>query len=130
MAGFGRPLTSDVAVYFREGVYPFTNTVVFGVNDGDSNYTVTYQAYANETPVFSAGVVLTNWVDASGTPKPFSQKQGLHYHVLPGGMDRNYMLFDDEEFLPPALSDGHAPKYNGAVLCAFIHSVDPSEHMV
>ncbi|MBE3143557.1 MAG: hypothetical protein IMZ61_06500, partial [Planctomycetes bacterium] len=52
----------DITVYFRGGYYPFTQTVVFGLDDsGSENQAITYRNYPGETPVFTSGVHVTGW---------------------------------------------------------------------
>jgi hypothetical protein len=55
-------LKKPVTVLFRGGIYPFDETVVFGLQDsGSSNAAITYAAYENEQPVFSGGIPVRGW---------------------------------------------------------------------
>ena len=48
--------SKDVLVLVRGGTYPIDKTIVFGLEDsGKGDSTVTYAAYPDETPIFSAG---------------------------------------------------------------------------
>jgi hypothetical protein len=61
-------MTGDILVYFRAGTYPFSSAVSFGSSDSGSNgYTVYYEAYANEIPVFDGGVAVGGWTQYSGS---------------------------------------------------------------
>lgn len=52
----------DITVYFRGGYYPFTQTVVFGLDDsGSEDQVITYRNYPGETPIFTSGVHVTGW---------------------------------------------------------------------
>ena len=54
--------SGDITVYFREGTYRFTSTVVLGLDDsGTASQVITYAAYEGETPVFSSLIQVTGW---------------------------------------------------------------------
>ncbi len=51
-----------VTVYLRGGLYPVTETVVFGPQDsGTPECPVTYAAYQNEQPILAGGRRVTGW---------------------------------------------------------------------
>lgn len=52
----------EITVWFREGLYRLTNTVVFSREDSaGACQRITYAAYRNEKPVFTSAVPLTGW---------------------------------------------------------------------
>ena len=53
-----KSLAGSVTVYFREGVYTFDDTVIFGPDDRSG---VTYKAYEKERVVFTACEPVTEW---------------------------------------------------------------------
>ncbi len=54
-------LTENVQVYLRQGNYYLNQPLVFTESDGDSTYTITYEAYPGENPVISGGREITGW---------------------------------------------------------------------
>ena len=75
-----------IEVQIRGGLYRLTETLVFGLEDsGTKDRPVTYKAYADEKPVFSGGVPLTQWKpcteDPAGTAAAAAGK--LWYAELP-----------------------------------------------
>ncbi|WP_218031487.1 RICIN domain-containing protein [Paenibacillus kobensis] len=60
-------MTGDIIVYLRGGNYPVMSTIDFTPSDSGTNgYRISYQAYANETPILSGGVQVTGWTQHSG----------------------------------------------------------------
>ena len=54
-------------VQVRAGTYYMGSPVIFGPGDSPGlGYTVTYEAYPNEAPVFSGGTPLTGWSESGG----------------------------------------------------------------
>ncbi|MEI8207491.1 MAG: right-handed parallel beta-helix repeat-containing protein, partial [Kiritimatiellales bacterium] len=54
--------TNDFDVIIRGGRYPFSKTLVFGLEDSAVEcQTITYKAAAGEQPVLSGGTVLSGW---------------------------------------------------------------------
>jgi len=52
----------DLVIYLRGGVYPLTEPFALGAEDsGQNGFTVSYQAFENETPILSGGRPLTGW---------------------------------------------------------------------
>lgn len=52
----------DVIVYLRGGTYRLNNTFVLTEKDsGTKKHPVFYQAYKNEVPIISGGVLISNW---------------------------------------------------------------------
>ena len=104
----------DIVVFVRGGTYRLNQTLRFGLEDsGEGNHTVTYAAYPNETPVFSAGRELGGWSrvtdELPGLP---SEARGK---VLVADVsDRFFTLYDGEGMLPRASSDGFIPLAGGS----------------
>jgi parallel beta-helix repeat protein len=61
--GYEGPIT----VYLREGIYPITETLVFGPEDSTP---VTYTAYPGETPILDGGQRITGWREAMVHDRP------------------------------------------------------------
>lgn len=60
-------LEHDVVVSIRGGVYPQTETLVFGPEDsGTEKYSITYAAVAGERVVLSGGRMITGWKKGEG----------------------------------------------------------------
>ncbi|MGK9146044.1 hypothetical protein KXS11_00240 [Plantibacter flavus] len=67
VASVNSSMTGDIVVQFRGGSYPVSSAVTFGIADSGTNgYTVSYQAYPGETPVFNGGDAVTGWTLQSG----------------------------------------------------------------
>jgi hypothetical protein len=55
-------MTGDIVVSVRGGVYPVTQTIVFGPGDsGKDSHRIIYRAAEGETPIFTGGVAVTGW---------------------------------------------------------------------
>ena len=103
-----------IEVQIRGGLYRLTETLVFGLEDsGTKDRPVTYKAYADEKPVFSGGVPLTQWKpcteDPAGTAAAAAGK--LWYAELPS--DRQgwqiKSLYDADGLLKRAISGEFMP---------------------
>ncbi|WP_083194712.1 right-handed parallel beta-helix repeat-containing protein [Wenyingzhuangia fucanilytica] len=99
--------SKDILVLIREGVYRLKKTVVFSLEDsGENESTITYAAYPNETPVFSAGKEINKWKKVEGGLLGLPQ-------VAKGNVweanvsDKFYTLYDEEGMLPRARSKKH-----------------------
>lgn len=122
----------DITVYFRQGVYTIEETVVFGLQDsGGENQTVTYSAYPNEAPVFSAGYIITNWQKLKHYPDAFPAKARGRVWVadLPqtrGGRWRFRVLFNGDKMLKRASSKAWVPvgEFSGEWVSMERRSVD------
>ena len=101
--------SKDVLVLVRGGTYPIAKTVVFGLEDsGSDDSTVTYAAYPNETPVFSAGRAVEGWkpVTAALPGLPENAFGKVQVASVSGQFKA---LFDAEGLLPRARSKGFSP---------------------
>lgn len=60
--------SSDIGVYFQGGKYTFTDTVTFDSSDsGRNGHMVRYTNYPGESPIFSAGTIVSGWTAHSGS---------------------------------------------------------------
>jgi hypothetical protein len=62
-------LTQDITIRIRGGMYPLDKPLYFDDRDsGTGQYSVTYQAYPGETPIFSGGrqIGLKRWTHVTG----------------------------------------------------------------
>lgn len=106
--------SGDMVVLVRGGLYQLTETVVFGLPDsGRGDSTITYAAYPDETPVFSAGRQIEDWkqVDRKlpGLPELAQGK------VLVADVRGSFKtLYDQEGRLPRARSAGFIPLKGGS----------------
>ena len=106
--------TEDIVVLIRGGTYRLNQTVVFGLSDspkGDA--TITYAAWPDEQPIFSAGKEVEGWVKVTeelpGLPEPARGK------VLVTDVTGKFRtLFDDDGLLPRARSAGFIPLAGGS----------------
>jgi len=101
--------SSDVVVLVRGGTYSLTKTVVFGLEDsGRKDFTVTYAAYPNETPIFSSGRKIDGWKPVT-TALPGLPKQAVGKVQVADVSGQFRALFDDDGLLPRARSKGFFP---------------------
>lgn len=112
--GLKKHNSTDILVLIREGTYLLEETVVFGVEDsGEDEATVTYAAYPDETPVFSAGREIEGWKKVRHDFPGLSRTaQG---NVLEAEVTGHFKsLFDSEGMLPRARSAGFIPLKGGS----------------
>ena len=103
-----------IEVQIRGGRYHLNETLVLGVEDsGTKAKPVTYKAYADEEPIFSGGVRLTDWKrcteDPAGTAPAAAGK--LWYAELPSGSEgwQIKSLYDTDGLLKRAISGEFMP---------------------
>ncbi|MDF1812188.1 MAG: right-handed parallel beta-helix repeat-containing protein [Verrucomicrobiales bacterium] len=91
----------DVVVQIRGGQYRLSETVVFGVEDsGKDDFTITYEAYPDEIPVFHSDAEITNWKQKDADGKVW---------VADVPKEKFYTLYDASGRLPRARSKGFIP---------------------
>lgn len=106
--------SSDVVVFIRDGFYPLRKTLVFGLEDsGEGDFTVTYAAYPNETPIFSSGREITGWRAVPG-PLPGLPQEAEGKVLVADVSERFYTLYDAQGLLPRARSAGFIPLPGGS----------------
>ena len=103
----------DTLVLIRDGVYQLTETVVFGLEDSaQKGHTTTYEAFPSEEPIFSAGIPVGAWREL-GRERPAQLSDMAKANVwvadLPEGLGRFRTLYDGQQRLPRARSEGFAP---------------------
>jgi hypothetical protein len=55
-------LKENITVYIRNGVYRITEPLVYGKRDsGNEEFSITYTAFENETPIISGGQTIDGW---------------------------------------------------------------------
>ena len=102
----------DILVSIRGGTYRFGRTVVFGLEDSaGEGRTITYAAHPGETPVFSAGVQISNWRKLVEDPPHIDPKARGKLWVadIPEALKRDLpvtALYDGIEALPRARGKG------------------------
>lgn len=102
--------STDIVVLIREGTYPLTETVVFGLEDsGVGESTITYAAYPGETPVFSSGLKIEGWKQVTGElPGLPDAAKGK---VMVAETSAKFLtLYDSDGMLPRARSERFVPK--------------------
>ncbi|MBT5902499.1 MAG: right-handed parallel beta-helix repeat-containing protein, partial [Opitutaceae bacterium] len=102
--------SGDVLVYIREGTYRLDDTVAFGLEDsGDTDTTITYAAYPEETPVFTSAVEVGGWTRLAESPAALPAV--ARGKVLVADVSEQfYTLYDGKGRLPRARSAGFAPQ--------------------
>ena len=105
----GKNRLGDVTVLIRGGTYKLSNTVVFGVQDaGQDDWTVTYQAYPNEKPIFSSGQEVKDWQTLDSAPPGLPKKAVSKVRVA--SVTASFgSRFDAQGILPRAQSKGFIP---------------------
>jgi hypothetical protein len=60
-------MSRDIVITFAGGIYPVTETIRFGPADAAKDgFTITYEAAAGQTPLFTGGVPVTGWTRYDG----------------------------------------------------------------
>jgi len=99
-----RQLAKPATVYLRGGKYVLDEPVVFGVQDGG----VTYQAYHDETPVFTSAVPARGWEKVTTLPEGAASEADGHLWAteIPEGVKDFKVMFDGNRMLERARSRG------------------------
>jgi len=108
-----------ITVWFDEGVYSFSETEVFGLDDsGSAKQKISYRALPGKQVVFSAGAPVGEWEPAMGSFLDEAARGKVLFADVPGewvGREQNgkawhpYALFDSEGPLARSRSAGFAP---------------------
>lgn len=103
-----------IKIYIREGNYFLKETVVFTRDDSNELGKTTYEAYPEETPVFTSGVCLNEWKICGASPDnlPEVARGHIFCHKIPQGMDTVLTLFDGREQLVRTHGDFFMPAIN------------------
>ena len=110
----------DFTVILREGYYLQEKTFTLGMEDGGGDSCViSYAAYPGEEAIIGSGLVVKEWKKPEKDPEflPEEARGKVWVANLPSGVDWFATLYDGEERLPCAMSDGSlavAPSGSGA----------------
>ncbi len=100
----------NVVVQIRGGEYRLSETIVFGSEDsGTAEFTITYEAYPGEKPVFNSDFDLEGWrkPDVPVPDLPEDARGRVWVADVPG---RKFLtLYDEAGRLPRARSEGFIP---------------------
>jgi hypothetical protein len=102
-----RGIDEDITVWLAGGVYPITETVLFGPQDSaPAGRTVTYAAMADQWPVLSGGVPVEGWRRPDKALEGLPADSAAHIWVAdcPAGIGRIGALFDRAGLLQRAAS--------------------------
>jgi hypothetical protein len=102
----------DFVVRIRGGTYLFRETLVLSLEDSaPDGGTITYAAYLHETPILSSGVPIRNWRRLPENPPglPPAARGKVWVADLPQGIDRLSSLYQGQERLPRARTEGFTP---------------------
>jgi len=103
----------DIVVLIRGGNYALDQTVVFGLEDaGQKEASITYAAYADETPIFSSGKQVSGWKKLTTAPAGLPQAS-LGKVQVADVSGRFLTLYDADGLLPRARSTGFIPTKDG-----------------
>ena len=97
---------AEIAVVLRDGRYELDRSLVLGLKDVAEHGSLTFQAYANETPVLSAGRLVNAWKKVTDYPEgtPEAAKGHLWEAQIPEGITTFRTLFDGDGRLVRAKS--------------------------
>ena len=110
----------DIVVLIRGGTYQLDQTIVFGIQDSpEGDARITYEAFPDETPVFSAGKEITGWTkvaeDGPGLSGLSSLSEKARGNVVVADVSQEFRtLYDDDGLLPRARSAGFIPLEGGS----------------
>ena len=107
----------DIVVLIRGGTYQLDQTIVFGMQDSlEGDARITYEAFPDETPVFSAGKEITGWTKvAEDVPGLSGLSEKARGNVVVADVTQDFRtLFDDDGLLPRARSTGFIPLEGGS----------------
>ncbi|GAA4103966.1 right-handed parallel beta-helix repeat-containing protein [Zhongshania borealis] len=105
----------NILVLIRGGRYQLDETVVFGlVDSGSDAASITYSAYPNEKPVFSAAKEITGWRKASHEVLNVDVPAAAKSKLIVADVSNNFKtLFDNQGMLPRARSERFIPIKDG-----------------
>ena len=95
----------DIVVLIRGGVYQLDKTVVFSIKDSREKGKITYEAYPNETPIFSSGQEIKDWKKVTTEPSGLTEE--AKGNLWEAKVSNKFLtLYDDEGMLPRSQSKG------------------------
>jgi len=122
--------SKGIQVFLRGGKYILKETIVFGLQDSGADGTlITYQAYADETPIISSDIALDNWKKLKNYPAalPKVAQGNVWVTDIPKGMGRFYTMYDGERRIPITHKEGFTFKdidYTAAKSMNVLHAKD------
>ncbi len=102
----------DIGVLIRGGTYRLDETVVFSLADAaPEGGTITYAAFEDERPVFTSAIPITGWkrLGKKHPLLPEKAREEIWIAEAPAGLNVVRSLFDGDERLPRARSEGFTP---------------------
>ena len=97
-------MAKNIHVQIRGGHYRIHETIVFGVDDsGEGDFSIAYEAYPNEEPVFSSDVTIDGWKQLENT------NGKIWVTDVSKKTSSFFTLYDGEKRLPRARSKGFIP---------------------
>ncbi|MBU2950883.1 right-handed parallel beta-helix repeat-containing protein [Tamlana agarivorans] len=124
--------TNPATIYIREGRHLLNETLVLGLEDGNvvpekskdfekvgagtlPDAYLTFSAYGDEKPVISSGIPVEGWQLVSSELQDLTAaaKGKVWVADIPEGMDTFYTLYDTNERLNRARSEGFVPTQEG-----------------
>jgi len=134
----------DITVYFRGGKYPFSQTVVFGMDDsGTEDQVITYRNYPGETPVFTSGIHITGWrkllpSDPGYSEIPVPVRDYVYITDVSDVLDKtglfHFLLDENSNWLHRAMTDGFSsPRKHGTgdsyIIARYGTTIPPEQKM-
>jgi Right handed beta helix region len=102
----------EILVLIRNGVYTLKETVVFALEDSaPPGSTITYAAYADETPVFTSAVPIVGWIKPPHPSQllPELARDRVWTADVPSGLANVLTLYDGNDRLRRAWSKPFRP---------------------
>ena len=113
----------EFLVLIRGGIYRLADTVVFSLEDSaPANGTITYAAYADESPVFTSAIPINRWHKPSdpSTSLPAAARASVWTADVPKGLSNVLTLYDGTKRMRRASSKSFAP-------VAYVDSAGPPD---
>ena len=105
----GQGIREDIVVQIRGGDYRLGETLVFGLEDsGEDDFTISYEAFPGEKPVFSSDVEITGWKPLESSISGLADAAIGNVWVADVS-EHFFTLYDGERRLPRARSQGFIP---------------------
>lgn len=100
-----------ITVYLRGGMHFLAEPLCLGLDHAGTEHTVTWQNYANETPMISSGLHIKNWRKLNSKPPGLPDSALGHVYVadLPDSIGLFHSLYDGIYRLKRARSQGFTP---------------------
>lgn len=98
----------NISVFFREGNYHLSETVVFSLEDSPAKgYNVSYESYNNEEVVFTSGIQISNWEKSyENESLPFDAVDRVYVADFPENVDAFYCMFEGDSLISRSKKEG------------------------